>query len=131
MDETAKPEVENPKRNLASAQNASGLAFNPSGQFVALGINQLPTIQISDNNFHLIAPANPSRLALYVIASGSAIIQSVSPEDLSGTLYNRTLNDILPIAIHAAQYPVITQGQWFVQVAGVGSVMAWEVTQRD
>lgn len=111
-------------------QAKSGLAFNPIGQFSTLDLIQLPIVSITDNNFHQIAPANPQRLALYVVAFGAAVIQSVAPEDLSGTLYNRNVNDILPVVIHAAQYPVLCQGPWYVQVNGNGGVLVYESIQR-
>lgn len=103
---------------------------DPMRQIVRTKTRELDPVTGNGTTGVLAAPENPTRLALFFQSSTLDLIY-VSPfrPTLTIAILPGT-NAQQPLIIHAATYPGLCQGQWFV-TAGLGVVVrVWE-TEAD
>jgi hypothetical protein len=88
------------------------------------------TVVLAPSTAVKLVDGNSSRIALVVMRDGTVDDLTLSPIRVSPpAVLTRVANFNLPVVIHMAVYPVLTQGEWYAVSASGGTIYVCELTQ--
>ena len=123
----ANQQAEVVQRKEPEPRPVPGVAFSPLGQNMTMQLRELQPVNFPVNSVQQIAPANPSRVALYICPVGNPNVTRLSPFQSLHESITLPPTQVLPWVIHTAQYPLLCQSEWWAMADGTDSVRVFEV----
>lgn len=109
---------------------SESIGFEPISQFGKYALYSLPDAVVGVSGIAQACGANPNRLALIIDVRTSGVLYRVSPSsNISTGLVGVTLGS-LPTTIHAAVYPVMCQGIWYIIAPAISTYAVYEVVEQ-